>query len=203
MHRCVSNLTIIGSYNGLSPGRGQAIIWTNAGILLIGPLGTNFSDILIEIHTFSFKEMHLKTLSGKWWPFCLGLNVLRWQISYITQLPGILHILKCDTSANTWSTEQDGSRNTTDENGENHSWLKHHLQWAENKAKESWTLTLRKIGIYYELRWFHPNSWPPEHQLISRWHGSKDLGFTCPEMWHHLPIYVQWSKMNGGTKLER
>ena len=48
-HICVSNLTIIGSDNGLSPDRRQAIIWTNAGILLIGPLGTNFSEILIEI----------------------------------------------------------------------------------------------------------------------------------------------------------
>ena len=46
-HICVSNLAIIGSDNGLSPGRYQAIIWTNAGILSIGPLGTNFSDILI------------------------------------------------------------------------------------------------------------------------------------------------------------
>ena len=34
------NLTIIGSYNGLSPVRRQAIIWTNAGILLVGPVGT-------------------------------------------------------------------------------------------------------------------------------------------------------------------
>ena len=33
--------------NGLSPGRRQAIIWTSAGILLIGPLRTNFSEILI------------------------------------------------------------------------------------------------------------------------------------------------------------
>ena len=54
----------------------HAIIWTNAGILLIGPVGTNFSEILIEIYTFSFKKMQLKMLSGKWWPFCLGLNVL-------------------------------------------------------------------------------------------------------------------------------
>ena len=46
---CVSKLTIIGSDNGLSPDRRQAIIWTNAGLLLIGPLGTNFSEILIEI----------------------------------------------------------------------------------------------------------------------------------------------------------
>ena len=57
---CVSKLTIIGSDNGLSPGRRQAIIWTNAGILLIGPLGTNFSEILIEILTFSFKKMRLR-----------------------------------------------------------------------------------------------------------------------------------------------
>ena len=51
-HICVSKLTTIGSDNGLSPGRRQAIIWTNAGILLIGPLGTNFSENLIEIYTF-------------------------------------------------------------------------------------------------------------------------------------------------------
>ena len=78
-HICVSKLIIIGSDNGLSPGRRQAIIWTNAGILLIGPLATNFSEILIEIYTFSFKKMHLKMSSGKWWPSCLCLNVLKWQ----------------------------------------------------------------------------------------------------------------------------
>ena len=56
----------MGSDNGLSPGRHQAIIWTNAGILLNGPLRRNFSDTAIEIHTFSFKKMHnLKMLSEK------------------------------------------------------------------------------------------------------------------------------------------
>ena len=59
----VSSVTIIGSDNGLSPDPRQAIIWTNAGILLIGPLGTNFSEIEIKIHTFSFKKMHLKMSS--------------------------------------------------------------------------------------------------------------------------------------------
>ena len=63
-HICVSELTIIGSDSGLSPGRGQAIIWTNAGVLLIGPLGTNFSEILIEIHIIKLKKMHLKMSSG-------------------------------------------------------------------------------------------------------------------------------------------
>ena len=75
-HICVGKLTIIGSDNGLAPGRHQAIIWTNAGIVLIGPLRTNFNEILIEIHTFSFKKMHLKMSSGKWQPSWLGLNVL-------------------------------------------------------------------------------------------------------------------------------
>ena len=45
MHICVSKLTIIGSDN--------AVIWTNAGVLLIG-------DILIRIHTLSFKKINLK-----------------------------------------------------------------------------------------------------------------------------------------------
>ena len=75
-HICVGKLTIIGSDNGLSPGRRQAIIWTSAGILLIGPLGTNFSEILIGIQIFSFKKIHVKMSSGKRRPFCLGLNVL-------------------------------------------------------------------------------------------------------------------------------
>ena len=75
-HICVSKLTIIASDNGLSPGRRQAINWSNDGILLIWLLGTNLSEILIEIHSFSFKKMHLKMSSGKWRPFCLALNVL-------------------------------------------------------------------------------------------------------------------------------
>ena len=45
------------------------------------PLGTNFSEILIEIYTFSFKKMQLKILSGKWRPFCLGLNELKTAMS--------------------------------------------------------------------------------------------------------------------------
>ena len=71
-HICVSNVTIIGSDNGLSPGGRQAITWTNVGILLIGPLGTNFSEILIGIQTSSFKKMHLKMSSAKWRPFVLA-----------------------------------------------------------------------------------------------------------------------------------
>ena len=77
-HICISKLTIIGSGNGLSPDRRQAIIWNNAGILSIGPVGTNFSEISIEILTFSFKKMRLKVSSAKWRLFGLGLNELMW-----------------------------------------------------------------------------------------------------------------------------
>ena len=75
-HICVVKLTIIGSDNGLSPGRRQVIILTNAGILLIGPLGTNFSEMLSEIQTSSLKKTRLKLSSAKCCPFRLGLNVL-------------------------------------------------------------------------------------------------------------------------------
>ena len=74
---CVSKLTIIGSDNGFSPGRYQAIVWTSAGILLTGSLEPNFSEILIEIYTLLFNKMHLKMLSGKWQPFCVGLNKVK------------------------------------------------------------------------------------------------------------------------------
>ena len=81
-HICVGKLTTIGSDNGLSPGRRQAITWTNAEISLFGPLGTNFSEILTGIQTFSFKKMHLKMASAKWRAFCLGLNMLiQWIIN--------------------------------------------------------------------------------------------------------------------------
>ena len=68
-HICVGKLTTIGSDNGLSPGRRLATIWTNAVILFIGTILIEFSEILSKIHTFSFKEMHLKMSSAKWRPF--------------------------------------------------------------------------------------------------------------------------------------
>ena len=55
-HKCISKLTSIGSDNGLLPGRCQAIIWFNAGILLIGPFKTNFSEIFMEIQTSSLRK---------------------------------------------------------------------------------------------------------------------------------------------------
>ena len=70
-HICVSRQTIIGSDNGLSPGRRQAIIWTSDGILLKWPLRTILSVVLIKSYILSFKKMHLKMSSVKWRPLCL------------------------------------------------------------------------------------------------------------------------------------
>ena len=86
-HICVCKLTIIASDNGLAPGRRQAIIWTNAAILLIRPLWTKFSEILIDIYIyiFPFQKMHLKMSSGKGRSFCFGFNVLLiWRWKYAT-----------------------------------------------------------------------------------------------------------------------
>ena len=68
------NWVSIGSDNGLLAIRRQAIILTNAEILSIGPLGTNFSEILIRIQTFSFKKMHLKRLQ-------IGSHFVEWEMS--------------------------------------------------------------------------------------------------------------------------
>ena len=73
-HICVSKLTISSSDNGLSPGRRQILTCTNSGILLFEHSGTNYSDILIEMHAYSCKKMHLKISSGKL-KFCIGLHV--------------------------------------------------------------------------------------------------------------------------------
>ena len=64
-HICDSKLTIIGSDKGLASGRRQAIIRSNAGMLLNGHIGTNFSEIVIEIPTFAFKKTYFKMPSAK------------------------------------------------------------------------------------------------------------------------------------------
>ena len=62
-HICVS----AGSDNGKSSIRHQAITWTNAGLLWNGPLGTNFSEILMKT-----QKMYLEISSAKWQPFVPG-----------------------------------------------------------------------------------------------------------------------------------
>ena len=71
-HICVSELGSIGSADGFVPLWREAISWTNVAFLSIGPLGTNFIEIWIKTKHFSFIKMHLKMLSPKWHPFCLG-----------------------------------------------------------------------------------------------------------------------------------
>ena len=102
-HICVIKLHIIDSDNGLLPGRHQAIFWTNAGILLIWPQGTNLNEMLIKIQTFQVKKMHLKMLSAKWRPFCLGLSELRW-----VQGEGLAKILAM-SEVNSEEQKQSGS----------------------------------------------------------------------------------------------
>ena len=106
-HIRVSDLPIIGSDNGLLPHWCQAIIWINAGILLIGTLGTNFSEILIEILTFSFKKMYLKVSSVKWWPFCPGGDeLMKLTHGTITQwMPDAWTLLFCLVS-DVWKSKE-------------------------------------------------------------------------------------------------
>ena len=84
-HVCVSKLTIIGSDNGLSPGRCQCIFWTNDKVLLNGPLKTKFGEILIEIHSFSFRKVHLK-MSSKNGGYFNSLSILQWIVLQTTDL---------------------------------------------------------------------------------------------------------------------
>ena len=95
MHKCVGNLTTIGSDKGLSTGRRQTIIWPNSGILLIRPLWSNCSEILIEIDKFPFTKMHLNMPSAKWWPFGLGLNMLRQDIGSAYTSVHLIKIRTC------------------------------------------------------------------------------------------------------------
>ena len=104
-HVLINSLTHWGQVTHICVGKLTTINWTNDGILLIGSLGSNFSEILVGIQTFSIKKMHLKMSSAKWRPSCLGLNVLinqmipwQWFIPwsatnwYLTQWHwGILH----------------------------------------------------------------------------------------------------------------
>ena len=142
-HICVGKLTIIGSDNGLSPGRPQAIIWNNVGILLIGPLGTKFNEILIEIHIFSFKKMHLQMSSGKWRPSCLGLNVLM-----ISRISNVIQ-------ESSWTQDQ-------------HLWLCQELQYLITIISQLDTTWWHLITIIASGP-FHQQ--PTAKPAFSQWHG--------------------------------
>ena len=94
-HICVIKLIIIGSEIGLSPGRRQAIFWTNDGLLLIRNLGTNFSEILGKIHSYSLKKMHLKMSSAKGRLSSLSLNELN-LTNRVFFMPAIENYMLCN-----------------------------------------------------------------------------------------------------------
>ena len=91
-HICVGNLTIIGSDNGLSLGRRQTIILTNAGILSIGPLRNklqwNFnrnSNIFIPENAHEKVVCEMASILSRpqcvkdcLWPFLLGRLARDW-----------------------------------------------------------------------------------------------------------------------------
>ena len=94
IHICIHNLTIIVSNNGLSPYRRQAIIWTNAWVLSIGPLETNLRELSIEIWTFSFTGMHFKMSSAMSQTICFS-SVLPCGITWrqeLTHWGRVIHI---------------------------------------------------------------------------------------------------------------
>ena len=61
---CIDKLTIIVSDNGLLPGQHQAIIWVNAGILLVGHLGTNLWNVNRNFYRF-IQENAFENIVGK------------------------------------------------------------------------------------------------------------------------------------------
>ena len=76
-HICVSKLTVIGSDNGMSPDRRQAIIWTNAEILLIGPFGTKFnrnSNIFVQENAFESVVCEMAAISSR--PQCVKISTI-------------------------------------------------------------------------------------------------------------------------------
>ena len=77
-HICVSQLTTIGCDNGLSPGRHQAITWTNAGMLLIGPWRTAWSESLIEISYIPSQEYAFENF------VCEVAVILAWTVNELS-----------------------------------------------------------------------------------------------------------------------
>ena len=75
-HIWVSKITIIGSDNGLSPCQHQAIIWTNAGILLIGSLRTIFSENFNRNSNIFIKENAFENVIWKMATVLSRLSVL-------------------------------------------------------------------------------------------------------------------------------
>ena len=77
MHLCISKLGHHWSDNGLLPTQHQAIIWTNVGLLKIGPLETIFSEIWIYSFVYTSghcrrwrSRMEVKIMAGSLFVHC-------------------------------------------------------------------------------------------------------------------------------------
>ena len=82
MHTCISKITSIGSDTDLSPDRCQAIIWINAGILLIRPSGTNLSEFFSQNSYIFIQENAFENVFWKMAAIRLSLNVLNAPIPF-------------------------------------------------------------------------------------------------------------------------
>ena len=82
MHLCISKSGHHWSDNGLLPTQHQAIIWTNVGLLKIGPLETIFSEIWMYKQS-SYNTINFNMSSVKWRQFCLRLIVYLYLYLYL------------------------------------------------------------------------------------------------------------------------
>ena len=180
-HICISKLATIDSDNGLSPGRHQAIIWTSVGILITEPLGTNFNEILIEIHTFLAATKQLY----KWYFPSVCLSVcpsVRLSVTpfspcfhhrFIMKFSGVITMVRSDVHA-----KGQGQRS------------KVKVIEVNTQLSRFRTLTPVRIHIW---QWNHAHSWKQHRRgallffkvirQISRSHGSKNC-----RIWPRLGI---------------
>ena len=71
-----SKLIIISSDNGLSPGRRQAIIWPNDGLVLNGPLGKKLQLNFYINANICIQEIAFENVTCQMVAICLEPNVL-------------------------------------------------------------------------------------------------------------------------------
>ena len=170
---CIGKLTIIGSDDGLSHGWHQAIIWTNAGILLIGPLGTNFSEILFTIEPFSFKKMHLKMSSSQAYKFYRSGSPLVQVIAYCNAHAylkwGMMQILKTKTNKKKDADIQSPPRSWP--TGKWHIYTYEHIHthivYQVNSLRPSDT----NMHQYYNCHWFRQwlVAWSAPSHFLHQW----------------------------------
>ena len=175
----------ISSGNGLSPVRQQAIIWTNAGLLSIELLGTNFSEIQIGILSFSFKKMHLKLSSAQ---MAAILSRGRWVNSY----PQALHIYIIELGHH-WFIQWDVTSSASI-NYLNQWWLPNNYNWVtdinENNIK---TNPFSQKKLHLEL--WSVNYANPVYGVATFCHQVRWLHWGHPSLFHTATSLLIWYKM--------